>query len=213
MSATADTSRDVERAGGVTPLELFFDLVFVFAITQVTVLLAGDPTWRGLLNGLLVLGALWWAWAAYAWLTNTVNPDDGATRIVMLAAMAAMLVAAVAVPQAFGSEGVLFGCHGAVCGGSNIAPRLYVDLYEAARRTDLPAVRELQGRVMRLSGALYTVGAASSSYLRGLKCSLAQLGVCGDYLAAPLQPLAGAERRLIAERLRELGLETAATVG
>ena len=63
----ASGSTRVER---VTPLELFFDLVFVFALTQVTTLLSRDPTWRGLLQGLVVLAALWWAWAAYAWLTN-----------------------------------------------------------------------------------------------------------------------------------------------
>jgi hypothetical protein len=64
----------------VTPLELFFDLVFVFAITQVTVFMADDPTWGGLLRGMLLLGALWWAWATYAWLTNTLNPEEGGVR-------------------------------------------------------------------------------------------------------------------------------------
>ena len=54
----------------VAPLELFFDLVFVFALTQVTLLMAEHPTWEGLGQGMLVLAALWWAWAAYAWLTN-----------------------------------------------------------------------------------------------------------------------------------------------
>ena len=72
-----------ERVERVTPLELFFDLVFVFAITQVTSLLSADPTWGGLLRGMLVLGALWWAWAAYAWLTNTLNPEEGAVRLAM----------------------------------------------------------------------------------------------------------------------------------
>jgi len=66
--------RQVEPGQRVTPLELFFDLVFVFGITQVTGFLADNPTWGGLLPGLMLLGALWWAWAAYAWLTNTLNP-------------------------------------------------------------------------------------------------------------------------------------------
>ena len=72
------------RAAGqerVTPLELFFDLIFVFALTQVTGLVVDDPTWAGLVKGLLVLGVLWWAWAAYAWLTNTINPEEGAVRL------------------------------------------------------------------------------------------------------------------------------------
>ena len=76
----------------VRPLELFFDLVFVFAITQVTTMLSADPTWGGLLRGLIVLAALWWAWAAYAWLTNTLNPEEGIVRIAMFVVMASMLI-------------------------------------------------------------------------------------------------------------------------
>jgi low temperature requirement protein LtrA len=93
----------------VTPLELFFDLVFVFGFTQVTAVLSDDPTWRGLGHGLLILTALWWVWAAYAWLTNTVDADRGAVLGLMLVAIAAMFVAALAVPEAFGRHGVVFG--------------------------------------------------------------------------------------------------------
>jgi low temperature requirement protein LtrA len=95
--------------GRVTPLELFFDLVLVFAITQVTSFLSQNPNWGGLLRGLLLLGALWWAWSAYAWLTNTLDPEEGAVRLAMLAAIAAMLVVSLAAPGAFGSDGVTFG--------------------------------------------------------------------------------------------------------
>jgi len=98
-----------EREQRVTPLELFFDLVFVFAFTQVTTVLSDNPTWSGLAHGLLILGVLWWAWAAYAWLTNTVDPEVGAVWGAMLVAMAAMFGAALAVPDAFGSHGVVFG--------------------------------------------------------------------------------------------------------
>jgi low temperature requirement protein LtrA len=105
---------DAERAHEhdehqVTPLELFFDLVFVFAITQVTSLLADDPTWAGVLRGMLVLAALWWAWTGYAWLTSATDIDEGGVRLVMLASMGAMLVVALAVPGAFGDDAVLFG--------------------------------------------------------------------------------------------------------
>jgi low temperature requirement protein LtrA len=93
----------------VTPLELFFDLVFVFSITQVTSLLADNPTWTGVLRGMLVLAALWWAWAVYAWLTSTIDVDEGGVRLVMLCAMTAMFGAALAVPRSFGSDAVLFG--------------------------------------------------------------------------------------------------------
>ena len=98
-----------EREQRVTPLELFFDLVFVFAFTQVTTVLSDNSTWSGLGHALLILGVLWWGWASYAWLTNTVDPGLGAVSAAMLVAMAAMFVAALAVPDAFGSHGVLFG--------------------------------------------------------------------------------------------------------
>jgi low temperature requirement protein LtrA len=94
----------------VTPRELFFDLVFVFAITQVATLLADDPTFTGIGHGVLVLAALWWAWTAYAWLTNNVDPEEGAVGALLLVALIAMFVAALAVPGVFEDEGVLFGC-------------------------------------------------------------------------------------------------------
>ena len=101
--------RQIESEQRVTALELFFDLVFVFAITQVTGFLADHPTWAGLLRGLRLLGALWWAWAAYAWLTNTLNPEEGAVRLAMFGSMAAMLIVSLATPNAFGADGVAFG--------------------------------------------------------------------------------------------------------
>jgi low temperature requirement protein LtrA len=93
----------------VTPLELFFDLVFVFAMTQVTSLLVDDPTWHGVLRGMLVLAALWWAWTVYAWLTSAMDVDEGGVRLVMLASMGTMFGVALAVPGAFGDDAVLFG--------------------------------------------------------------------------------------------------------
>src|SRR6266508_6916494 len=98
-----------QREQRVTPLELFFDLVFVYAITQVTQLMSRDPTWLGVARGLLVLAALWWAWTGYVWLTNTLEPEEGQVRAGMFGAMAAMLVVALAVPSAFGADAVLFG--------------------------------------------------------------------------------------------------------
>src|SRR5207302_10338841 len=83
---------DVDRGQRVTPLELFFDLVVVFAITQVTGFLSRHSTWGGLLRGMLLLGALWWAWAAYAWLTNTLNPEEGSVRLVVFGAIGSMLI-------------------------------------------------------------------------------------------------------------------------
>jgi low temperature requirement protein LtrA len=108
---TADSERELEPDDEhqVTPLELFFDLTFVFAMTQVTVLLADDPTWGGVFRGMLVLAALWWAWSVYAWLTSAADVDEGGVRLVMLASMGGMFGAALAVPGAFGDDAVLFG--------------------------------------------------------------------------------------------------------
>jgi low temperature requirement protein LtrA len=92
----------------VAPLELFFDLVFVFALTQVTALMSADPTWEALGRGMLILSALWWAWAAYAWLTNYVAAEEDRERLLILAVMGAFLIAALAVPQAFGDDALVF---------------------------------------------------------------------------------------------------------
>jgi low temperature requirement protein LtrA len=124
----------------VTPLELFFDLVFVFAITQVTGLVSDDPTWSGLAKGLVVLGVLWWAWAAYAWLTNTIDPDEGIVRLAMLGAMAAMLIASLAVPDVFDDDALLFACAYALVRVAHLV------LYAVAARGDrdfLEAVAKL----------------------------------------------------------------------
>ncbi len=94
----------------VTSLELFFDLVFVFTLTQVTGFLTAHLTWSGMLQGAALLAALWWAWVGYSWLTNAVPAEEVIpARLVILTAMAAMLVASLAVPDAFGEYGVIFG--------------------------------------------------------------------------------------------------------
>ena len=103
---TATRRRDAR----VTALELFFDLVFVLALTQCTALMAKDPTWQGLVRALLVLAVLWWSWGGYAWLTSVVDPEEGAVRLAMFAAMAAFLVAALSVPGAFGDDAFAFAC-------------------------------------------------------------------------------------------------------
>jgi len=104
--------REGER---VTPLELFFDLVFVLAFTQCTALMSHHPTWSGLAQGLLVLGMLWWAWVGYAWLTSVIDPEEGAVRLVMFGAMAALLLVSLCVPEAFGSLALVFAlAYGAV---------------------------------------------------------------------------------------------------
>jgi low temperature requirement protein LtrA len=135
----SDTERDREHQ--VTPLELFFDLIFVFAITQVTSLLAHDPTWHGVVRGMLVLVALWWAWTGYAWLTSTMDVDEGGVRLAMLASMGAMLFVALAVPGAFGDDALLFGV------AYLLVRLLHVVLYSIVGRDD----PDLLGAVLRFA--------------------------------------------------------------
>ena len=110
--------REEER---VTPLELFFDLVFVLAITQCTALMAHHPTWSGLVQGLLVLGMLWWSWTGYSWLTSVIDPEEGAVRLVMFAAIAALLLVSLCVPEAFGNLALAFALIYGVVRSAHIA--------------------------------------------------------------------------------------------
>lgn len=93
----------------VSSVELFFDLVFVFAITQLTTLLAQDPTIIGLVRIVLIFGNIWWMYGGYAWLTNAVPPREPALRLLILVGMAGFLIVALATPNAFGDSGVVFG--------------------------------------------------------------------------------------------------------
>jgi low temperature requirement protein LtrA len=102
----ADDSREEVR---VSTLELFFDLVFVFTITQLTAVLAHDPNGVGVLRVGLMLVVIWWMYGGYAWLTNVVAPDRVAYQLLLLGGMAAFLVISLAVPTAFGSGGLAFG--------------------------------------------------------------------------------------------------------
>jgi low temperature requirement protein LtrA len=129
----------------VVPLELFFDLVFVFAFTQVTTLLTGDSTWGGVLRAGLLLSVLWWAWSAYAWLTNTLDPEEGGVRMAMLAAIAAMLVASLAAPRAFGRDATIFAL------AYLIVRALHLVLYAIAGRGD----RELLRAVLRILPSVF----------------------------------------------------------
>ena len=114
----------------VKPLELYFDLVFVLGFTQCTALMAHEGSWTGIGQGMLVLGLLWWSWTAYAWLTSVVDPEEGSVRIAVFAAIAALLVAALCVPEAFGDRALLFVvAYGAVRLG-------HIALYLLASRTD-----------------------------------------------------------------------------
>jgi low temperature requirement protein LtrA len=139
----------------VTPLELFFDLVFVFAITRVTSLMAHDLSWTSIAQGLAVLAALWWGWAAYAWLTNHVAGDEGRARVVVFVAMGAMVLVALAVPDAFGDHALLFAL-------AYLVMRLaHLGLYWVASR-DEPEVHVAVAKLLptAVAGPLLLVAAA-----------------------------------------------------
>jgi low temperature requirement protein LtrA len=150
MAATA-----VEQEHRVTPRELFFDLVFVFAFTQVTTLLTHEPTFAGIGRAVLVLAALWWPWTAYAWLTNTVDPEEGVIGAALLVALIAMFVAALAVPHVFGDDGVLFGV------AFLLVVAMHLALYALAGRHD----RDLLLAVLRL--APWTLAGATLILIAG----------------------------------------------
>src|ERR671916_1865251 len=136
------------RGGGeqrVTPLELFFDLVFVFALTQETGFLADHLSWVGMLQGAALLAVLWSSWAVYSWLTNAVSAEEVIpARMVIFCAMAAMFVASLAVPGAFGHYGVIFGS------AYFVVQLLHQLLYALATGSD----PELHRAVLRLAPGL-----------------------------------------------------------
>jgi low temperature requirement protein LtrA len=140
----------------VTPLELFFDLVLVFAITQVTGYISAEPTWTRLVEGLAILAVLWWAWVSFAWLANSRASDEGLVRVVLLAAMGALLIVSLAVPQAFGDDALIFGV------AYMVVRLLHIGAYVAVSRDD----PELRGVVVRLASTV--VPATSLLVLAGL---------------------------------------------
>jgi low temperature requirement protein LtrA len=93
----------------VSTIELCFDLVFVFTITQLTSLLVAEPNGVGVVRVALIFGNVWWMYGGYAWLTNAVPPRESVVRLLMLVGMAGFLIVALAIPDAFGDSGVAFG--------------------------------------------------------------------------------------------------------
>ncbi len=172
--------RAVMREGErVTPLELFFDLVFVLALTQCTTLMAGTPSWLGMLKGLLVLGMLWWSWVGYAWLTSVVDPEEGLVRLVMFAAMGAFLIAALCVPGAFGRDALAFAI-------AYAAVRIaHIFLFLLASREDLALRKSVLGLAgsTALGAGLILLAAVAGGTLRVSLWGLALvLDAAGPYL-------------------------------
>ncbi len=160
--------REEER---VMPLELFFDLVFVLALTQCTALMAHDQTWSGLAQGLLILAVLWWSWTGYAWLTSVLDPEEGAVRIAMFAAMAALLIVSICVPEAFGDLALQFALAYGIVRAAHIA------LFVLASRDD----PEMRRSVVSL--AITTASGVGLLATASLLDGLAQGGVWALALA------------------------------
>jgi low temperature requirement protein LtrA len=117
----------------VSTLELFFDLVFAFTLTQLTALLAGHLSLAGVSQVLLIFGVLWWMYGGYAWLTNTRTPDRTPERLLMLLGMAGFLVVGLAIPHGFGSEGM--GAAGGLLGlGYLVVVLVHTSLYYRLNR-------------------------------------------------------------------------------
>lgn len=112
-----------------TPVELLWDLVFVFAITQVTTLLWRDLTWGGFGRAMLVLALVWWAWSAFVWAANAQTADSPTLRACLLISSISIFIAGLSVPHAFGSEAALFAVTYAIVRFLHLA--LYAD---ASRR-------------------------------------------------------------------------------
>jgi low temperature requirement protein LtrA len=173
-----------ERAT-VTPLELFFDLVFVFALTRVTDWMADDPSAVNIVRGVLILTVMWWSWVGYSWLGNVVKADEGACRIGMLVAMVPVFVAAVTIPEAF--DDLPGGLHG---------PMVFAACYFAVRAVHLTMFwlasegdPQLRGQLVRwipsiLTGTVLLLVASQTS--GPLQTALWLAALLGDYLGTQL---------------------------
>jgi low temperature requirement protein LtrA len=116
---SAETSREGDRA---TTLELFFDLIYVFAFTQVSALMSHGHDGLAVLQGLVILALIWWSWTSYTWLANQAHADRGVVRIGIVAAIALMFIVSLVIPEAYHDlEGGLF------------APVVFVVAYVAVR--------------------------------------------------------------------------------
>ena len=157
---TAQTAVDDERR--TTPVELLWDLVFVFAITQVTTLLWRDLTWRGFGRAMLVLALVWWAWSAYVWAANAQLADSPTLRACLLISSVAIFITGLSIPHAFGSEATLFAVSYAV------VRLLHLGLYADASRRGNAQWSAIAGFAVTviIGMALLIAGSFASSWLR-----------------------------------------------
>jgi low temperature requirement protein LtrA len=187
-------SAELRERESVKPLELFFDLVFVLGFTQCTALMVADPHWDGIARGLLVLAMLWWAWAAYAWLTSVVDPEEGPVRGAMFGVMAGLLIVALCVPEAFDDRALPFAIAYGVIRAGHIA------LFWIAAR-DAP---ELRGSVIVIGiGTAIGIGLliTASAFDGATQAAIWMLAIALDWGAPAIFGTAG--WRLVPEHFAE----------
>jgi len=159
------TSADPSAEPRVSSLELFFDLVFVFTITQLTSLLLRDPTLAGLFQMLLLFGNVWWMYGGYAWLTNAVPPREVTVRLLLLVGMGGFLLIALAIPTAFAGGGVAFSI------GYVIVTLVHTGLFLRAQQNVVSAIARL-GPFNLITAALLLVAGFTNGGLRILLFAL-----------------------------------------
>jgi low temperature requirement protein LtrA len=164
--------REGER---VKPLELFFDLIFVLAVTRCTALMVEHPTWEGLGQGVLVLALLWWSWTGYAWLTSVVDPEEGTVRIAIFAAMAALLIVALSVPEAFEDRALPFALAYGVVRAGHIALFVLASRDDAALRHSVwtLAASTAVGVALLVAGAFLGGGGQAALWTLALALDMA----------------------------------------
>ena len=160
MSRFARARDDAQRA---TTLELFYDLVFVFAITQISHLLLQNLTWSGVGQSVVVLLAVWWSWNYTTWVTNELDPRSIVVRLLLIALMLASLLMAIAIPEAFGAKGLLFA-------GSYVAIQVGRHLFLTFVAADPGTMERLRaGRILiwfLAAGALWIAGGLADGSTR-----------------------------------------------
>jgi low temperature requirement protein LtrA len=198
VTASLRRQREVEQR--TTTLELFYDLVFVFAVTQVSHLLLDHLTWEGAGQAALVLLVVWWAWNYTTWVTNELDPESTIVRLLLIALMLGSLLMAIAIPQAFGDRALLFA-------GSYVAIQVGRHLFltfvaaEAGTIERLRAARILAwflvASVLWIAGAIADDGARTALWLAALAL---------DY-GAPLVTFWVPGREPLSPRAWEVGTE------
>jgi low temperature requirement protein LtrA len=194
------TSRRTLRATGnqpVTFVELFFDLVFVFAVTQVTALTAHDLNPGGVLRSLLLFWLIWWAWTQFTWTLNPADTTHSSVRLITLLATGAAFIMATAVPHAFAGDGLWFAVPYLAVRALGLGLQVRVDI--ESPNSDHAGVRRwastsVLGLVLVLAGAVADPSIRSWLWVLAIGADLLAAGIAGKATAWDLSPAHVAER-------------------